>query len=252
MLIAGNWKMNTDRSSAADLASGVVQKMGDPGKVQVAVCPPFVNLEVVGQVIEGSAVRLGAQNMHFEESGAYTGEISASMLKAAGCHYVILGHSERREYFGETDESVNKKVKKALASGLVPIMCIGETLDQREAGQEQEVVRRQVERGLADVTIDDASQLVLAYEPVWAIGTGRTATPEQAQEMHAFIRGLLNNQFGERVAADIQVLYGGSMKPSNARELLEKKDVDGGLIGGASLKAEDFVALIEAGKSVLG
>lgn len=248
MLIAGNWKMNTDHAAAVALAKGVVEKVSDPGDVLVAVCPPFVNIAGVGEAIKGSKVALGAQNMHFEDSGAFTGEVSAPMLKALGCKYVIIGHSERREYFGETDEGVNKKVKKAIASGLVPIMCIGETLEQREAGQEKEVVGKQVKAGLEGVEIDDSSKLVLAYEPVWAIGTGRTATPEQAQEIHAFIRGLLVEQFGQDKAAKIHILYGGSMKPSNAAELLGKKDVDGGLIGGASLKADDFAALVEAAK----
>ena len=248
MLIAGNWKMNTDHAAAVALAKGVVEKVGDPGDVLVAVCPPFVNIAGVGEAIKGSKVALGAQNMHFEDSGAFTGEVSAPMLKALGCKYVIIGHSERREYFGETDEGVNKKVKKAIASGLVPIMCIGETLEQREAGQEKEVVGKQVKAGLEGVEIDDSSKLVLAYEPVWAIGTGRTATPEQAQEIHAFIRGLLVEQFGQDKAAKIHILYGGSMKPSNAAELLGKKDVDGGLIGGASLKADDFAALVEESK----
>lgn len=248
MFIAGNWKMNTDQSSAVALAKGVVEKVGDPGDVLVAVCPPFVNLAGVGEAVSGSKIGLGAQNMHFEDSGAYTGEVSAPMLKALGCEYVIIGHSERREYFGETDEGVNKKVKKALAAGLVPIMCIGETLEQREAGKEKDVVGKQVKGGLEGVSIDDPSTLVLAYEPVWAIGTGRTASPEQAQEIHAFIRSLLVEQFGQDKAARIHILYGGSMKPSNAAELLGKKDVDGGLIGGAALKADDFAALIEAAK----
>ena len=189
---------------------------------------------------------LGAQNMFFEDSGAYTGEISASMLKAVGCKYVIIGHSERRQYFSETDEGVNKKVKKALAAGLIPIMCIGETLEERESGREQDVVREQVTGGLKGVDIQDASELVLAYEPVWAIGTGKTASPDQAQEMHGFIRSLLEETYGKTKAAGIHILYGGSMKPSNAAELLDKPDVDGGLIGGAALKASDFLALVEA------
>ncbi len=246
MLIAGNWKMNTDAAAAAELAKGVVEAVRGASRTQIAVCPPFTNLAAVGEVVGGTNVKLGAQNMHHETSGAFTGEVSAEMLKSVGCTHVIIGHSERRQYFGETDETVNRKVRKALAEGLTPIMCIGEMLEERESGREQEVVRVQVQGGLEGVSLDSGAALVLAYEPVWAIGTGRTASPEQAQEMHAFIRGLLVDQFGEGIARDIQILYGGSMKPSNAAELLEKPDVDGGLIGGASLKASDFLALVEA------
>lgn len=242
--------MNTDLTEAKQLASGVVDVIGNPGEVQVAVCPPFVSLHAVADALQGSPVRLGAQNMHFEKSGAYTGEVSAAMLRSVGCHYVILGHSERRQYFGETDEGVNKKTRQAMENGLVPIVCVGETLEEREAGREEEVVRTQVEGGLKDIAVEDASALVIAYEPVWAIGTGRTATPEQAQDIHAFIRGLLVEKYGESVAKGIQILYGGSMKPGNAPELLGKPDVDGGLIGGASLKAEDFVALVRAAQEV--
>ncbi|RMH65355.1 MAG: triose-phosphate isomerase [Bacteroidetes bacterium] len=246
MLIAGNWKMNTDLPAAVALAEAVVKEVGDPGDVQVAVCPPFISLAAVHEVVDGSPVRLGAQNMHFEEQGAYTGEVSAAMLTSVGCTYVILGHSERRQYFGETDALVNQKVKQARRHGLVPIVCIGETLDQREAGEAEAVVRTQVAGALEGIDVEDPSTLVLAYEPVWAIGTGRTATPEQAQAMHAFIRGLLRERYGEATAAAIHVLYGGSMKPGNAAELLAQADVDGGLIGGASLKAADFAAIVRA------
>ena len=247
MLIAGNWKMNTDRAAAVRLAEGVVAQVGAPGDVQVAVCPPFISLDAVAGALRGAAVRLGAQNMHAETEGAYTGEVSAPMLRSVGCHYVILGHSERRQYFGETDEAVNQKVHQAMAHDLVPIVCVGETLDEREAGREQEVVRAQVRQALQEVTLDDPARLVLAYEPVWAIGTGKTATPEQAQEMHAFIRSLLQEPFGEAAAA-VQLLYGGSMKPANAAELLQQPDVDGGLIGGASLKPGDFAAIVQAAR----
>lgn len=250
MLIAGNWKMNTDANAAKSLVAGVVEAVGNTS-IDVAVCPPYVNLSLVSEVLKrsGSSVALGAQNMHEADSGAYTGEISTDMLKAVGCHYVIIGHSERRQYFGETDAGVNRKVKKAIEAGLVPIMCIGETLDEREAGREREVVGSQVKAGLADVSIADAKALVLAYEPVWAIGTGKTATPDQAQEIHAYIRTLLTDQFGA-MGEDVAILYGGSMKPGNAAELVSKKDVNGGLIGGASLKAEDFAAIVRAGENV--
>lgn len=242
--------MHTDLGAARDLARGVVAEVGDPGEVQVAVCPPFVNLQAVAEVLDGSVVKVGAQHMHFEDQGAYTGEVSADMLTSVGCHYVILGHSERRQYFGETDVSVRKKVRKARAHGLVPIVCVGEKLAQREAGREQEVVRGQVEGALEGVAVNEPDEVVLAYEPVWAIGTGETATPEQAQEMHAFIRSLLRDRFDDDVAGGMHILYGGSMKPHNATSLLSKPDVNGGLIGGASLTAPDFAAIVEAGASV--
>ncbi len=246
MLVAGNWKMHTDREEAIRLAEAVVAEVGDPGPVAVAVCPPFVNLEVVRQIIEGTPVRLGAQNMHYEEAGAYTGEVSASMLKAVGCRYVILGHSERRQYFGETDEGVNRKIKRALQYELIPIVCVGETLEERQAGQAAAVVERQVRVALDGIALLSAEALVIAYEPVWAIGTGHTATPEQAQEMHALIRRLLIDRYGEAIGRALHILYGGSVKPSNAADLFAQPDVDGGLIGGASLKAADFAAIVRA------
>ncbi len=250
MLIAGNWKMNTTLDTARTLANEVVAAVGDPGAVQVAMCPPFVSLDAVFNTLRGSSVKLGAQNMHDVDGGAYTGEIAASMLRSVGCDYVILGHSERRQYFGETDAGVNRKVQQALKHGLIPIVCVGEVLDERRAGKEQAVVKTQVEKALQDVTLANAAQLVIAYEPVWAIGTGETATPEQAQEMHAFIRSLLTAQYGA-MAADIHILYGGSMKPGNAADLLSQTDVDGGLIGGASLKAPDFAAIVTAGQNAV-
>ena len=241
--------MNTDAQSAHELISGVAEAIGST-TIDVAVCPPFVNLSAVKSVLDGSgsAVALGAQNMHAADSGAYTGEISAGMLNAVGCKYVILGHSERRQYFGETDAGVNEKVTKALAAGLVPIVCVGESLDEREAGREEEVVRAQTQGALAGIEISSGADIVMAYEPVWAIGTGKTASPEQAQDMHAFIRGLLADQFGG-LSSDIAILYGGSMKPGNAAELVSKPDVNGGLIGGASLKAADFAAIVRAGEA---
>ena len=249
MLVAGNWKMNTDLEAARSLAREVAEQVGDPGDVQVAACPPFISLSAVAEVLEGTSVRLGGQNLHEAESGAYTGEVSAAMLRSVGCYYVIIGHSERRQYFGETDEGVNRKVKQAQAHGLVPIVCVGETLDEREAGREEAVVRRQVETGLNDVALGSPDALVIAYEPVWAIGTGRTASPDQAQAMHAFIRGLLRERYDEATASGIQILYGGSVKPGNAAELFANADVDGGLIGGASLKAGDFAAIVEAART---
>ena len=246
MLIAGNWKMNTDLPTARQLASAVVSSVGDPSPVRVAVCPPSVSIDAVFSVIHGSPILLGAQNVHEVESGAFTGEVSAPMLRSAGCHYVIIGHSERRQYFGETDDLVNKKIASARASRLVPIVCVGESLEQREAGQEREVVHNQVMNALDTISISSERELVIAYEPIWAIGTGRTATPEQAQDMHAIIRSILVEQYGPKIGASIDILYGGSMKPDNATELLSQKDVGGGLIGGASLKADDFSSIVAA------
>ena len=246
MLIAANWKMNTDMASAQALAAGTVAAVGIPTSVDVAVCPPFISLSAVGSVLAGSHIALGAQNMHAAEAGAYTGEISAAMLRSVGCRYVILGHSERRQYFGETDAGVRIKVLQALAHGLIPIICVGEILEERRAGRQEDVVIGQIAGALQGVGVLDPRRLVLAYEPVWAIGTGETATPEMAQAMHAFIRRLLCTAYGDEVGQDIYILYGGSMKPGNARELLLLPDVDGGLIGGASLKADSFAAIVRA------
>lgn len=245
MLIAGNWKMNTDIASAVSLAEGVAREVGTVDTVDVAVCPPFISIDAVSVALRGTNVRLGAQNMHEAADGAYTGEISAGMLTSAGCRYVILGHSERRQYFGETDEGVYAKTRVALENNLVPIVCVGETLEERRAGREREVVETQVRNALKDIDLSSGSDLVVAYEPVWAIGTGETATPEQAQEVHAIIRRLLEELYGG-TAKDIAILYGGSMKPANAAELLSQADVDGGLIGGASLNADDFAAIVRA------
>lgn len=244
-LIAGNWKMNTDRREAVQLATGVVETCGNHRSVDVAVCPPTVNLDPVFSIVHGTDIKLGAQNMSPEESGAYTGETSAAMLLAVGCHYVILGHSERRQYYGETDDSVNRKVAQAISKKLVPIICVGESLKERDSGSAEKVVRQQLLGALKSINIASGDELVVAYEPVWAIGTGRTATPEQAQDMHAFIRGLLKKQFGA-AGEDIRILYGGSMKPTNAAELLSQPDVNGGLIGGASLKADQFGEIVMA------
>jgi triosephosphate isomerase (TIM) len=247
MLVAGNWKMYTDLAAALRLASDVarlVEQVSDE-RTDVAVCPPFISLEAVAEIVQGTRIRLGAQNMHDEEEGAFTGEVSAPMLTSIGCDYVILGHSERRKYFGETDEMVGRKLRSALRHGLMPIVCVGETLEERDRGEERQVVERQIRAAFSDVSIDDPDAVVVAYEPVWAIGTGRTATPEQAQAMHSAIRALLTDLLAEP-GPDVRILYGGSVKPDNAAELFTQPDIDGGLIGGASLKAEDFAAIISA------
>ena len=245
-LIAGNWKMNLNSAEGAALAKDVVSLVGSQTEVAVCVCPTFTTLESVSKEVNNSNVHLGAQNMHFEAAGAYTGEISAEMLRHLFCNFVILGHSERREYFGETDAIVNKKTLAALAANLKPIVCIGETLEEREAGQVNQVIKTQLEGALAGITAEMADTLVIAYEPVWAIGTGKTATPEMAEEVHAEIRCLLAGLIGEGAAEKVRILYGGSMKPENADDLLAQKNIDGGLIGGAALKANSFASLVES------
>ncbi len=249
-LIAGNWKMNKTSADAVALVKEIVTAVGKEHDVEVVVCPPFTALESVAHVLEGSTVRMGAQNMHPEPAGAYTGEISASMLRSIFTTYVILGHSERRTYFLEVDAVINRKVHAALKNQLKPILCIGETLQEREGGTTLQVVQSQLELGLEGVGKDQAVGIVVAYEPVWAIGTGKVATTEQAQEVHAFIRSLLVKMFTKPVAQRIRILYGGSMKPANAAELLAQKDIDGGLIGGASLEARSFVDLVKAAAAV--
>ncbi len=245
-LIAGNWKMNLNSAEGAELAKDVVSLVGPQTDVSVCICPTFTTLEAVSKVVNDSNVSLGAQNMHYEASGAYTGEISAEMLRHLFCNFVILGHSERREYFGETDAIVNKKTLAALAANLKPIVCIGETLEEREAGKVNEVIKTQLEGALVGVKAENADALVIAYEPVWAIGTGKTATPEMAEEVHAEIRSLLAGLLGEEAADKVRILYGGSMKPENADELLAQKNIDGGLIGGAALKANSFAGIVES------
>ncbi len=250
ILIAGNWKMNKNSAEASELAAEIAQTLGRQHEVDVVICPPFTALESAARAIENSGVKLGAQNMHPERSGAYTGEVSAEMLRHLFATYVILGHSERREYFKESDEFINQKVLAALNSRLKPILCVGETLEERESGKAFEVVERQVKAGLANVPADLADLVIIAYEPVWAIGTGKTATPDQAQEMHQFIRGHLPALLGEAQAQRTRILYGGSMKPANARELLRQDDIDGGLIGGASLEGRTFLQIVEAAAEV--
>ena len=243
-IIAGNWKMNKTVSESEMLATDIKRDLAECSDVDVVLCPPFTSLSVVADVVGETAIKFGAQNMHWEASGAYTGEISPYMLRSLYCHFVILGHSERRAYFGETDAIINKKTRAALAASLTPIVCVGETIEERQAEKHMDVVRTQVQGSLAEIDAADLKKLVIAYEPVWAIGTGLTATPEQAQEMHAFIRSVLAGMANEDVAQSVRIQYGGSMKPSNAAELLAKPDIDGGLIGGASLEAKSFVELV--------
>ncbi len=244
--VAGNWKMNKTAEEGAALARELVKALADGGKADVAVCPPFTALAAVGAELSGSQIALGAQNMHWEKSGAFTGEVSSGMLLAAGCKYVILGHSERRGLFGETDEAVNRKLHAALAAGLAPIVCVGEVLAEREAGKTLEVVSGQVRKSLASLDARDMLKVTLAYEPVWAIGTGRNATPEQAQEVHAAVRGLLAEIFGAATAEAVRIQYGGSVNAANAKAILSMPDVDGALVGGASLKAADFAAIVRS------
>ncbi|MCI0569766.1 MAG: triose-phosphate isomerase [Myxococcaceae bacterium] len=247
--IAGNWKMHKTVGEAVALVrelAGMVSGVGET--VEVAVAPPFTAIQPVAQALAGTRIGVAGQNCHWEASGAFTGEVSAPMLKEAGCRYVILGHSERRQFFGETDESVNRRLKAALANGLVPIVCVGETLAEREAGRTLEVVSRQVRGGLAGFDAAQVGGMVIAYEPVWAIGTGRTATSAQAQEVHAAVRALLAELAGGDTAARVRIQYGGSVKPDNAAELLGQPDVDGALVGGASLKASDFAAILRAAR----
>jgi triosephosphate isomerase len=246
--VAGNWKMNNDRRASVELAKGVVA--GSAGmareKVTVAVLPPFVYLQPVVQAVSSSGVAVGAQDVYFEPKGAFTGEISPAMLKDVGCTYVLCGHSERRHVLCESDELVGKKVGAAIGGGLLPVLCVGELLEERDGGKTEAVVARHMKTGLAGLSRDKMSAVTIAYEPVWAIGTGRTATPQQAQEVHAFIRGLLAEMYDGPLAQEIRVLYGGSVKADNAGELMAQKDVDGLLVGGASLKADEFVRIIQA------
>lgn len=249
-LIAGNWKMNKTSADAVSLVQEIVSAIGKQTDVDVVVCPPFTSLESVGKALDGANVKLGAQNVHPEPSGAYTGEISVGMLRAFFASYVIIGHSERRTYFAETDAFINQKVLASLKGQLKPILCVGETLGERESGATLRVVQTQLESGLEGVSKDLMTSVVIAYEPVWAIGTGKVATTEQAQEVHAFIRTLLAKNFGDATAQKVRILYGGSMKPANAPELLSQKDIDGGLIGGASLESRSFLDLVKAAAAV--
>jgi triosephosphate isomerase len=246
-LVAGNWKMNTDKASAVALASALAARAGDFPAVDVIVCPPSIYLDAVGSAVSGSSVALGAQNMYHEPKGAFTGELSAAMLLDVGCRYVILGHSERRHVLGETDAEIARKVAAALAAGLVPIVCVGELLEQREEGQTGNVIRRQFLGSLSGLSDEDMTRCVIAYEPVWAIGTGKVATKETAEEVHLDLRRLIEEEYNPQVAAAVRIQYGGSVKPDNARELLGQPNIDGALVGGASLAADDFLAIVAAG-----
>ena len=246
-IIAGNWKMNKTRPEAKELLEAIKPLVANAeGKVEVIACVPFTNLETAVAATAGSNVKVGAENCHFEKSGAFTGEISADMLVEVGVEYVVLGHSERRQYFGETDETVNKRTKAALAAGLKPIVCVGELLWERECNITEEVIARQIKLDLYDVSAEDVKKCVIAYEPVWAIGTGKTATADQAEEVCAFIRATLAKIYDAATADAVTIQYGGSMNAGNAAELLSKPNVDGGLIGGASLKAADFNTIVQA------
>ena len=240
-IVAGNWKMNLDKTNSLELINLIVQEPLQDSSIDLVVCPPFTSISQVGSVIgDRKNIHLGAQNCHFEKSGAFTGEIAPDMLKSQGVTHVIIGHSERRALFGETDDIISKKVKSALASNLIPIICCGEVLEEREKGIAVEIVTQQLKIALNDI---DPANIIIAYEPVWAIGTGKTASPQQAQEMHAAIRHFIKNEKGAQAAISIPILYGGSCKPNNAKELFAQNDIDGGLIGGASLNAQDFIAI---------
>jgi triosephosphate isomerase len=247
-IVAGNWKMNLDRARARALTTDVAARIAEAGSTELVLCPPAAYLETVGSAMQAAAskVALGGQNMHDKPSGAFTGEVAPQMLLDLGCRYVILGHSERRTLFGETDAVVNIKTKAALAAGLTPIVCVGETLEERESGRTDAVVTAQVNGSLAGLSPAEVEQVVVAYEPVWAIGTGKVATPQQAQEVHALIRRLLGTLASPVVAAKVRIQYGGSVKPDNAADLAAQPDIDGALVGGASLKADDFLGIARA------
>ena len=250
-LVAGNWKMNTNRASGEALAAALAGHATSPEDgVEVLVCPPYTYLNCIGDKVSGSGVQLGAQDVYFEASGAFTGEISVEMLKDVGCEYVLIGHSERRHVMGETDEIINKKVKAAIAGGLKVVLCVGELLSEREAGQTESVLDAQMAGGLADISESDAKELVIAYEPVWAIGTGVTASPEQAESAHEHLRKWVTGRYNAAFSDQIRILYGGSVKPDNAEELMGQTNVDGALVGGASLKPELFIPIIDAAKKL--
>lgn len=236
--------MNKTVGETVELITQLKQKLSDVKNREILVCPPFTSLVVSKEVIKNSNIKLGAQNMYFEKSGAYTGEVSPVMLKDVGAEYVIIGHSERRQYFGESDESVNKKMKVAFENSIMPIVCVGETLQQREKNETFPVIEKQIKVGVAGLSEERSKKLVIAYEPVWAIGTGKTATPQQAEEVHAFIRKLYSEMYGKDAAESVRILYGGSVKPDNVSEIMRQPDIDGALVGGASLKADDFIKLV--------
>jgi triosephosphate isomerase len=244
-LIAGNWKMYKTPQEAAETAEQLVEQVRDVSDVDIMIAPPFTALESVSRAIKNSPVALGAQDLYWEEEGAYTGEISAPMLKSMGCEYGIIGHSERRQYFGETDKTVNQKIQAAIRIGLKPVFCIGETEQERESEQTFSVLDKQVRKGLERLVLEQLDTLIIAYEPVWAIGTGKTATDDQAQEVHQFIRSLIEKSFGNELSKSIRILYGGSVKPDNILNLMEMPDIDGALVGGASLDADSFSQIVK-------
>ncbi|MDP3791476.1 MAG: triose-phosphate isomerase [Candidatus Omnitrophota bacterium] len=245
IIIAGNWKMNKNIGESIDLANSIKRSVYDIEEVEMVVCPPYTSLSDVREVLMDTNIKLGAQDCYWEREGAFTGEVSAPMLKDVGCEYVIIGHSERRQFFGETNETVNKKAKALLKEGLKPIVCVGEKLEERKSGKTFDVIKDHVANSLTGLTKDEMLKTVIAYEPVWAIGTGVNATKEQAQEVHQYIRKLLKEIFGEEVAKAVRIQYGGSVKPDNIKELISQEDVDGALVGGASLKADSFIQLVK-------
>ena len=249
-IIAGNWKMNKTVEESIALSNGIKRGVFDIENIEVVVCPPFTSLTEVKDVVSDTSIALGAQNMYWEKEGAYTGEVSPVMLKNLGCKYVIIGHSERRAYFGETSETVNKKIKAALGEGLFPIMCVGEKLEERENNKTFDVVKEHVDGGLSLINNEEILKIVVAYEPVWAIGTGKNATPDEAQEVHKFIRKLIADKYGKEVSQSIRIQYGGSVKPANIESLMKKPDIDGALVGGASLKTESFVDMVKKSSEV--
>lgn len=250
MIIAGNWKLHKNNSEAQQLANQIKIRSTEIKKAGIILCPPFTALTLVADIVKDTVIEVGAQNMTWEKSGAFTGEISAEMIKSTGATYTIIGHSERRQYYGETDETVNKKIFAALDEGLGAIVCVGESLEEREEGVTESVIERQVTMALHNLSVEQMAHVIIAYEPVWAIGTGKTATPEQAQQVHAQIRELLSVQFNADVAENTTIQYGGSVKPENAETLLAQKDIDGALVGGACLKAELFMPIIQAAEKL--
>jgi triosephosphate isomerase len=245
IVIAGNWKMNKTAAEGVEFVKELAGLVSDVKDVEVVVCPTFTALSQVVQAAAGTNVKIGAQNIHWAENGAYTGEISAEMLKETGVEYVIIGHSERRQYFGETDETVNQRLVAALNAGLIPMVCIGELLNERESGKTEDVLKTQIVGAFKDISVDDMEKIIVAYEPVWAIGTGKTATPEMAEETHSFVRSVIAGLYSSDVADKVRIQYGGSMKPGNSAELISQPDIDGGLVGGASLQPDTFAELIK-------
>ena len=244
--IVGNWKMNLTLAEGVEFAKSLRKSLQNKNEIISGICPPFIFLKDISKVLEGSGIRIGAQNIHSEINGAYTGEISALMIQEVGCTHVLIGHSERRHLFGEVDSFINAKMKTALSIDLKPIFCIGETLNEREEGRTKYIVKNQLKNGLLGIAKNHVEELVIAYEPVWAIGTGKTASPEQANEVHSFIRGFLTDEYGKDIASSVYIQYGGSVKPENTKELIAQSEIDGLLVGGASIKLESFLKIIDA------